>query len=684
MNQNFIPELIDHQLYDYPTHTVIESNASGQQVILPSQSKLYLKYLNGESSIKEIVDKVNNQGDKFSFKEYLSTLDRLNSSQFFTDDSLNLNLESSNSQIYNQASWFERKFGFKFKILSSKKIELGLPRFLFWPYVLLPFLLGGLGLVFAFEFLEFDNDLFRFDKSYFLGALIIYISMFLMKSIKEMYKLIFSIFFNKKIPNLFLSFDLIPTLSVEDESFYYSAGKLKGLFILFGQIMIYMGISGIAFAISNSWWYANISLAALILTFSDLNPFRKSELSRLLRLNYSSSSDSQVLSYLKKRSLIAVLDPNVQTENQTLISTYSAVSILWIALFFNLCLKVFNETLSNLVVAVIYGEILEKLSAIVILATVGGLALRMVYVLSLMIWRNLMSPIAPSLAEVRKSISTKSIDMDKARLVDNLKKTPVFSQLSDSGLKFIIENSKVVQLGKGSPLIVQGVDLDEAYFLINGTVRIFHTTSSGDEKYIGSLSDNRLLGESAFLQASEKATSHIVAEKDIQVLEIPGHLLQVLKERPEFESDYHALKRDIAVLGYLRNVDLFSGLPHEITSLIVQVGQTVRRGMGQRVIEEGAHDRDFYVILSGKVQVSVGDKVIKELKKGDFFGEIALLKNAPRTATVSVMNEAILLKLSQDNFWKLLCEYPQLGLFIESVSKMRTADESGLSPEKAS
>ena len=60
---------------------------------------------------------------------------------------------------------------------------------------------------------------------------------------------------------------------------------------------------------------------------------------------------------------------------------------------------------------------------------------------------------------------------------------------------------------------------------------------------------------------------------------------------------------------------------------------------------------------------------------GDFFGEIALLANRPRTATVRVTNQAFLLKISHESFWELMGEYPSLGLFLEAVKDTRIKSE---------
>ena len=58
----------------------------------------------------------------------------------------------------------------------------------------------------------------------------------------------------------------------------------------------------------------------------------------------------------------------------------------------------------------------------------------------------------------------------------------------------------------------------------------------------------------------------------------------------------------------------------------------------------------FYVIAEGEVEVSHGDLVIRREAAGDFFGEIGLLRNVPRTATVTAVTDVKLWALDQADF----------------------------------
>ena len=78
--------------------------------------------------------------------------------------------------------------------------------------------------------------------------------------------------------------------------------------------------------------------------------------------------------------------------------------------------------------------------------------------------------------------------------------------------------------------------------------------------------------------------------------------------------------------------------------------ETVTVHAGDVVVREGDVADRFYVIAEGEVQVSHGDLVVRREGAGDFFGEIGLLRNVPRTATVTALTDSKLWTLERADF----------------------------------
>jgi CRP-like cAMP-binding protein len=102
------------------------------------------------------------------------------------------------------------------------------------------------------------------------------------------------------------------------------------------------------------------------------------------------------------------------------------------------------------------------------------------------------------------------------------------------------------------------------------------------------------------------------------------------------------------------HVDIFQGLRPVDVHKIFQKGMTVRIGKGETVFYKDTQGNQMYVILGGKMGVFDGPKMLAELTVGMTFGEMSLLNNEPRSATVVALEAANLLVLSEEVFQKLL------------------------------
>jgi CRP-like cAMP-binding protein len=77
----------------------------------------------------------------------------------------------------------------------------------------------------------------------------------------------------------------------------------------------------------------------------------------------------------------------------------------------------------------------------------------------------------------------------------------------------------------------------------------------------------------------------------------------------------------------------------------------VTAAAGDVVVHQGDESDRFYVIESGNVRVTAGDgHLLREEGAGDYFGEIGLLRDVPRTATITALDDVVLLALAREEF----------------------------------
>jgi MFS family permease len=103
-------------------------------------------------------------------------------------------------------------------------------------------------------------------------------------------------------------------------------------------------------------------------------------------------------------------------------------------------------------------------------------------------------------------------------------------------------------------------------------------------------------------------------------------------------------------LEALRGIEMFAELPEPTLELLARGATPVSTPAEQVVVARGEAGNHFYVIASGRAAVELDDGAVRELGAGDSFGEIALLRDVPRTATVRALEPLRLYAIKRDDF----------------------------------
>lgn len=128
-----------------------------------------------------------------------------------------------------------------------------------------------------------------------------------------------------------------------------------------------------------------------------------------------------------------------------------------------------------------------------------------------------------------------------------------------------------------------------------------------------------------------------------------------------------------------RQVGLFRGLAREDIAKIFSRGMTMNVKKGDTVFYKGTVGNQMFVVLGGKLGVHDGKNRIAELKTGALFGEMALLDAAPRSATVTALEDSLLFVLNETVFQRLLTKRVAVRLLLNIVAtlsqRLRTSNE---------
>ncbi len=133
------------------------------------------------------------------------------------------------------------------------------------------------------------------------------------------------------------------------------------------------------------------------------------------------------------------------------------------------------------------------------------------------------------------------------------------------------------------------------------------------------------------------------------------------------------LQRDVDTL---RNIPLFSKIEPSKLKLLAFTSERLEFQPGEQICQQGERGDAAFIILEGEADVFVeteeGPLRVARLGRNDIIGEIAILCDVPRTATVIAASPLVTLRISKDAFFNLVTQFPEvaIGVMHELASRL--------------
>jgi CRP/FNR family cyclic AMP-dependent transcriptional regulator len=132
-------------------------------------------------------------------------------------------------------------------------------------------------------------------------------------------------------------------------------------------------------------------------------------------------------------------------------------------------------------------------------------------------------------------------------------------------------------------------------------------------------------------------------------------------------------------LELLKSVSLFSSMRRKDLEAVGRRADTLDLPAGKELMRQGAHGNEMYVIASGSVSVERDGKEIATMGAGQAVGEMALLSEGPRTATVTTLEPTTAFVVGHREFHTLLADSAELRqcIFDNLAKRIQLVDEGG-------
>jgi putative peptide zinc metalloprotease protein len=239
--------------------------------------------------------------------------------------------------------------------------------------------------------------------------------------------------------------------------------------------------------------------------------------------------------------------------------------------------------------------------------------------------------------------------IEAAGLLDEL---PLFDDLPVEVLNDIAGRVERVQVGPGVPVVRQGDRADAFYVIRTGTLDVVEEDADGTERVLQTLRDGESFGELGLVTGAHRNAT-VRARERAELFKIDkGTFDWLLTDRvalPEFAPTLHEL-------AALRALPPFANLPSSELLRVHDQGSWQNVHPGDVVVEQGQAGDAFYAVADGRFEVDVDGLAVGSCEPGDYFGEIALLSDVPRTATVRSLTPARVFRLERAGFEQLLAD----------------------------
>lgn len=223
--------------------------------------------------------------------------------------------------------------------------------------------------------------------------------------------------------------------------------------------------------------------------------------------------------------------------------------------------------------------------------------------------------------------------------------------------------TSLVRAGKAS-----AAEAPPAFIPIDAPVDLAYDTR------VARLGPGELFGEMTCLSRYPRSAT-VRAVADTEILEMLANVLYMLRKNKRFKADLDRGYRDRALRTHLQGVSSLAGLPGGVIDELCEHAELLRYEPGEVICRQDDPADAFFLVRIGFVKVSErfagGDMVLAYLARGDYFGEIGLLRGGIRTATCTALDHVEVVRISGGDLTAILERSPELRARLSAEADLR-------------
>lgn len=671
------PRLLECGIFAKGTKLVIENHSSGGELIMPLDRGPLLDLLDGTHSLKEILSSLYSAAHSahkspLGLRSVFLTLQDLSEHGLLADfDPLGIDIQDTENYFDLEKQNFFQVF-YK-KILFKKMLFTRKSPPVFYAFASAIVLIATLFLL-RFRLMGVAEPFLRFSETYSWSIPICFLLTSAMLTIKTALKSILIFLGTGCLYRLEFKLKWFAFyLSISDHGIFHSNKQSLIVTYHVATLFMYFFAAGIiTILLPHLPHEGTVFPLAVLLTLFETHPYHRSDLSKIFSVFCGETQIRHLIPYLKRRSLVSLFIRPGKIAGERIYLIFSIVALTWITTTLTYSMKMLSQNLPILTSHWLQASFLDFMSRAILLFTMVLLTIYAASDIVMTVVDSLIRPLfSPLVFYIRGIFRSRTFPAkENQKAINALNDIVGFEKIDQEGKLFLIENSAVNYFRKKTKLINQGKIGQELFVLLNGSVNVIRRETTGLKVQVAQLHAPAVFGEVGVVLDTER-TADVIATTDIEVLVVTKKIFSEMLQRTNNESDRKAIVDKFSLGHLLTTSALFSQLPSEALHMFANQGTLESHPVGQKILTEGDISKSFYLLLQGTVAVLKSGKKVASLNVGDFFGEIALIADVPRTATIQSESDCVVLRLDQDDFWNVLSSHPQVAMSLEAVAENR-------------